>query len=134
LAGAQLKVHPYWKSESLRLVGIPDAALLTTLRVGILEFKDTPHKLTRGTKLQLAAYDLLAGELFPHQGRVVLFHDPQTGQTSQVPISDSMRQEVLNIRDDLDDMIHKESLPEPTPDVAKCVECEYRRSCSDVLL
>lgn len=134
LTDAKVEPHPYWRCESLRLAGIPDAALWSSLRLAVVEFKDTLHGLTRGTKLQLAAYELLAGELFRGYEKIVLFHDPRTGRTSQVSISHSMRQEVLNIRDQLDDMILSETMPDPTPDTAKCVECEYRRSCGDVLL
>ena len=134
LEDARLEPHPYWMSERFRLCGIPDAALVTQGKVGILEFKDSPRGLTHGTKLQIAAYVLLAGDLYPDCEIVPLFYDPLTGQSIKVRVLDQLKREVLDIRDALEEMISSETLPDPTPHTSKCTECEYRRSCGDVVL
>lgn len=134
LAQAELVCHPYWKSESLRLAGIPDAVLLAKNRVGVLEFKESPHGLTLGTELQLAVYTILAEELYPQRDVLALFHNPWTGRTTLVNVNESLKNQVLAIRNSLDELVLGERLPEPTRQKGKCVDCEYRRSCSDVLL
>lgn len=122
--------------------------ILTSSRLGLTGVVDevvtTPdgsqfpvdYKLAKAAqanyRLQLTAYALLLEESgAPHvqQGYVYLI-PPRRLIT--VPISEALRESVLKQVSEMQEMIARERMPEPTQARSRCTACEFRRFCNDI--
>jgi|SRR5271157_3083369 len=83
-------------------------------------------------KLQLAAYGLMLEEisgLFARRG--FLYSIPRR-KAEEVSIDKRIRDRLAVTLDAMHRMLRYEAMPDPTPQRAKCVACEFRRFCNDV--
>jgi len=56
-----------------------------------------------------------------------------TRRITAVPITETLRRKTLDAIYQIRHMLSYEQMPTPTPQRGKCVECEFRRFCADVL-
>ena len=61
-----------------------------------------------------------------------IYRIPGAGITT-VAITEALRLRTRQAADDIRGMIEHERMPAPTKQRGKCVECEFRRFCRDVL-
>jgi CRISPR-associated exonuclease Cas4 len=84
-------------------------------------------------QLQLAAYSLLLEEA---RGCIVrhgfLYHIPLR-RAERVTIGERLRRKLTIALGEMRAMVTTEKMPAPTPNLRKCVACEFRRFCNDVL-
>jgi CRISPR-associated exonuclease Cas4 len=98
-----------------------------------VDFKLSRHGAGAHFKLQLAAYALLLEEGWgaPVQ-RGALYLIP-TKEVLTVPITTRLRNTARQHLVEIRQMVEAQQMPAPTPQRGRCVNCEFRRFCNDVL-
>ena len=84
-------------------------------------------------KLQLAAYGLMLEEMSGITARRGFLYLIPLRKAVEVRFTKRLRQKLLDSLDAMQSMILTEAMPPPTPQRKKCVACEFRRFCNDVL-
>ena len=119
-------------SESLGLRGKIDMVILTPREVIPVEYK-----MAAGVglhhKYQLAAYAMLVEHALGGTVNRAFAYLTPAKEAREVPITPAMRAEVKKTLERLRASMRDERLPRPTPHRKRCVACEYRRFCGDVL-
>jgi len=83
-------------------------------------------------KLQLAAYGLMLEEVSGLTARRGFLYSIPRRKAEEVPFDKRMRDRLAATLDAMHRMLRYETMPDPTPQRAKCVACEFRRFCNDV--
>lgn len=123
-------------SQQLGMRGEVDMVIETT-ESGAPELIPVDFKLSkkvgRHFKLQLAAYALMLEETrgIPAQ-RAFLYLIPLK-QAKQVKITSALRRSLRRALQEMNAILHKERMPDPPRGRGKCVACEFRRFCNDVV-
>jgi len=119
-------------SERLGLRGEADLVITTAEEVIPVDYKfsaiDGPH-----FKMQLAAYGLLLEETRGARVRQGFLYLIPERRAERVPIDERLRAKTLAALEAMRRMLDTEKMPAPTPQLRKCVACEFRRFCNDVL-
>lgn len=98
-----------------------------------VDFKLSRRKPGRNFKLQLACYALLLEEAWNLPvARGVLYLIPRK-QAVPVPITTRLRNDARRLLGQIRTMVLTQHVPPPTKARSKCVNCEFRRFCNDVL-
>jgi CRISPR-associated exonuclease Cas4 len=124
-----LRLH----SPGRGLTGIVDMVLRDGRLYYPVEFKHSRRDGFHNHKLQLVAYAVLIEEVLGGTSPFGFIHNSWTGRTYQVEFTSSLRAEFEVALIALRKMIAEQRLPEPTPNRAKCRDCEFRNWCGDVL-
>ena len=127
------KFHIALHAESLGLSGVLDLLIETEGGAFPVEFKSTTQRLNLNAKYQLTAYALMVEECLGITVSQGFIYRISTGRITTVPISDVLRRRTLDAIGQIRRMLSDEWMPPPTPQRGKCVECEFRRFCADVL-
>ena len=120
-------------SSSLGLRGKVDLVVRRSDEVIPIEYKDSDGHVGRHFVLQLAAYGLLLEEATGLAARRGFLYFLPTRRTRQVELTDELKQTVRESIRAIREMIAHETMPEPTPRRERCVNCEFRRFCNDVV-
>ena len=127
------------QSERLGLTGRLDLAIVTPTRDDsqaegiVVEYKYTEQKAGGHFKVQLAAYALLLEEAWgvPVR-RGYIYSIPDKG-VELIAITPQLRKKVVQTVAEIRRIVEQEIMPEPTKGQARCVTCEFRRFCNDVV-
>ena len=119
-------------SAALGLRGKIDMVILTPRELVPVEYK-MAAAVGLQHKYQLTAYAMLAEHTFGGTVSRAFAYLTPAKEAREIPITAAMRAQVKKILAGLRDSIEKEILPCPTPHRGRCVGCEYRRFCGDVL-
>jgi CRISPR-associated exonuclease Cas4 len=136
LASGEREFNVALHSERLGLRGEVD--MVITLSEGISrEVIPVDYKLSRIAgphfKLQLAAYALLLEEARGCEvQRGFLYYIPLR-RAESVPMDRRVRGQLERALAEMRRTLEREEMPAPTPNLRKCVACEFRRFCNDVL-
>jgi CRISPR-associated exonuclease Cas4 len=84
-------------------------------------------------KLQLAAYGVLLEEMSGGTARRGFLYSIPLRKAEEVRLDRTIREKLLSSLDAMHRMLLRESMPEATRQRGKCVACEFRRFCNDVL-
>jgi CRISPR-associated exonuclease Cas4 len=84
-------------------------------------------------KLQLAAYGLMLEETSGLTARRGFLYSIPRRRAEEVLFDKRIRERLAATLDAMHRMLHYETMPDPTPQRAKCVACEFRRFCNDVV-
>lgn len=84
-------------------------------------------------KMQLMAYGLLLEEATGLPSRRGFLHLLPQRRREEVKFTQGLRQKVLQSLDEMHTMLYQEKMPEPTENRHKCLGCEFRRFCNDVI-
>lgn len=124
-------------SQKLPLVGQIDMVIETGAgghaHLIPVDFKLSRREPGRHFKLQLAAYALLLEENWGvpvERGAIYLI---PLKRVIDVPITPRLRKDVIAHLAEIRGMIEAEQMPAPTTQRSRCVNCEFRRFCNDVL-
>lgn len=98
-----------------------------------VDFKLSRRKPGRHFRLQLACYAMMLEEMTglpAPEGFLYLI--PQR-RAERVALTTRLRNEARRLLDEIRSMITAQRMPPPTPNRARCLDCEFRRFCNDVL-
>ncbi len=98
-----------------------------------VDFKLSRREPGRHFKLQLACYALLLEEAWGvpvTEGAIYLI---PLKKVIKVPITQRLRNDALRHLIEIRTLIADQRVPSPTSQRARCVNCEFRRFCNDVL-
>ena len=127
------KLHIALHAESLGLSGVLDLLIQTKDGAFPVEFKSTTQRLNLNAKYQLTAYALMVEECLGQSVSQGFIYRIPTQRITAVPISETLRRKTHQAIEQIRNMLSDEWMPPPTPQRGKCVECEFRRFCADVL-
>ena len=121
------------RSERLGLVGKLDMAVRLEREVVVVDYKLSPGAAGMHFKTQLAAYALLVEEAWglPVQ-RAFLYHLPDR-KAEEVMVTPMLRRRVGQAVEAIRAMVAAERMPPPPTNRARCLSCEFRRFCNDVV-
>ena len=120
------------RSEVLGLRGRIDMMILTPRETIPVEYKMAAG-IGLHHKYQLTAYAMLAEHTLRRTVSRAFVYLTPAKRAVEVPITAAMREHVRGILAGLRSSVEGERLPRPTPHRKRCVGCEYRRFCGDVL-
>ncbi len=84
-------------------------------------------------KLQLVAYGLMLEELSGRTARHGFLYSIPRRKADKVPLDQRMRGRLVAILDRMQRVLRYKFMPDPTPQRSKCIACEFRRFCNDVV-
>ena len=99
----------------------------------VVDYKLSEREAPANYKLQLAAYALLVEEVWGMPVRQgFLYHLPQR-RAEAVPLTLPLRRKVSATVTAIRHAILSEQMPSPPTALGKCISCEFRRFCNDVV-
>ncbi len=84
-------------------------------------------------KLQLMAYALMIEEMSGLTAKCGYLYFIPKRRSEEVKFTQRLREKLLATLESMHRMLHSEIMPEPTPNRNKCLACEFRRFCNDVM-
>ncbi len=84
-------------------------------------------------QMQLMAYGLLLEEQSGWTPRRGFLYEIERRKAEEVRFTPRLRQKLLHTLDEMQQMLWTERMPEPTSNRRKCLTCEFRRFCNDVI-
>ncbi|HEU5381285.1 MAG TPA: CRISPR-associated protein Cas4 [Ktedonobacteraceae bacterium] len=139
IESGELFFHLSLQSETLGLVGRVDLAIATPSRSDpqakgiIVEYKFSECQSAEHFRLQLAAYALLLEEAWNIPVEQGFLYSIPLRQAEAVPITPHLRRKAGHIVKQIRDLIEREIIPPPPSSQRRCVTCEFRRFCNDVV-
>jgi CRISPR-associated exonuclease Cas4 len=131
--------HVIIRSDALGLVGCMDMVIVTPSRASqnaeaiIVEYKYSEQKAGPHFKLQLAAYALLIEEAWKLPvTRGYIYSIPQR-KAEQISITPRLKKQVVQTTEAIRQSIAREVMPPPPSKLQRCLSCEFRRFCNDVV-
>ena|SRR5579862_5030706 len=119
-------------SRKLGLAGKLDLMIETHDACYPVDFKYTTGRPHHNHLLQLAGYALLLSEQFAKpvpSGFIFIITDEMTFRFA---MSENLLDEARAGLSAMQDMVQKETFPDPAAVRARCTDCEYRNFCADV--
>ena len=98
-----------------------------------MEYKLTEQKAGPHFKLQLAAYALLLEEAWGLPVKRAYLYSIAQRSADMIPITPHLRQKVVQTIQHIKHIVEQEVMPEPPASLRRCVTCEFRRFCNDVV-
>ncbi|MBN1148567.1 MAG: CRISPR-associated protein Cas4 [Anaerolineales bacterium] len=129
-------------SERLGMRGVVDMVVWVDVPIGPknaagLEVVPVDYKLSRTPgehfKLQLAAYAVMLEESSGGVARQGFLYMIPLRRAQAVRLDGRLRKQLFKALDEMHRMLAGEWMPDPTPRRGRCVSCEFRRFCNDVL-
>lgn len=155
---AQDRVEELEKRRSLREYGVAEGerhfnVALTSQRLGCVaqidlvveystdsgrrvlpvDFKMSRHEPGRHFKLQLACYAMLLEESWQAPAPAGIIYLIPLKRAVRVVLDRRLRLDAEKMLTAMRGMIEREIMPPPTAQRSRCVDCEFRRFCNDVL-
>ena len=120
-------------SEALGLFGVVDMVIETETELIPVDYKQA-KKIGSHFKLQLMAYGRLLETLHPHKAvnRGFLYLIPSR-QAIEVRFTPHLRRQLQKTCKQMTAIVTTQQMPEATKQNGRCVDCEFRRFCNDVL-
>jgi CRISPR-associated exonuclease Cas4 len=109
-----------WVEDSLRLRAVP------------VDYK-LSRKVGSHFKLQLAAYGVMLEETHPCEVSYGFLYLIPLRQARRVNLNNNIRRQLEKTLAAMHRMLDTETMPPPTRQRRKCVGCEFRRFCNDVI-
>jgi len=98
-----------------------------------VEYKHSRRQPGANWKRQLAAYGLMLEEAWGAPVRRGFFYSLITRRAEACPLTATLRKDVVALVEQMHTMIAREVMPPPPKRPSRCVDCEFRRFCNDVL-
>jgi CRISPR-associated exonuclease Cas4 len=131
--------HLALHSEELGLAARIDLTIVTPSRTApdaeaiVVEYKHSEQKAGAHFKLQLAAYALLLEEAWNIPVKRGFIYSIPLKQAEVVIITPSLRKKVVQTVNHIRQLVDHQAMPEPTTTQGRCITCEFRRFCNDVV-
>lgn len=98
-----------------------------------IEYKDSAGRFGKHFLVQLAAYGLLLEEATGLVARRGFLYFIPTRRSHPIELTTNLKETARAAIIGIQEMIARESMPEPTPWRERCQNCEFRRFCNDVI-
>lgn len=125
------------KSPRLGLSGRVDLVIRTTTSAGleaiVVDFKLSERNAGSHFKLQLAVYVLLVAEAWQVPVRRGFIYHIAERRAEPVPITAALLRKAETTIAAIHATIAGEAMPAPPANAARCVACEFRRFCTDMI-
>lgn len=131
--------HLALRSERLGLSGRVDLAIAVPNRSTpeaeaiVVEYKYSEQKAGPHFKLQLAAYALLVEEAWGLPVKRAFLYSIPLRRAEAITITPRLRASVIQTVESIHQCVAEEILPMPPSSQGRCVACEFRRFCNDVV-
>ncbi|MBV9691803.1 MAG: CRISPR-associated protein Cas4 [Ktedonobacteraceae bacterium] len=131
--------HVALQSETLGLSGRVDLAIAVPelhapgAEGVVVEYKLSEQKAGAHFKLQLAAYALLVEEAWHIPVKRGFLYSIPLRKAEAIPITTALRKKVTQATAHIKQIVEEERMPLPPPTQQRCVTCEFRRFCNDVV-
>jgi CRISPR-associated exonuclease Cas4 len=131
--------HLALQSTRLGLTGRVDLAIATPSRDApgaeaiVVEYKLSEQKAGSHFTLQLAAYALLLEEAWGLPVKRGYLYSIPLRRAEPVPITQHLRRKVTQTVVQIRQIVESEIMPSPPDSLRRCVTCEFRRFCNDVV-
>ncbi len=131
--------HLALQSEKLGLTGRIDLVIASPSRtadnaeISVVEYKYSEQKAGAHFKLQLAAYALLVEEAWQVSVKQGFIYSIPTKSVETIAITPHLRKKVVQTLTNIRQIVAQEILPPPPVAQGRCVTCEFRRFCNDVV-
>lgn len=124
-------------SERYGLRGKADMVIFIEDKISPKEIIPIDYKLSKKAgkhfKLQLLAYGLMLEDEYGVPATRGFLYFISQRKAQEIRFTSRLRQNFLKNLDNMLQILHSEKMPKPTPNRRKCVSCEFRRFCNDVL-
>jgi CRISPR-associated exonuclease Cas4 len=127
------------QSRKLGLTGRVDLAIATPSREAsgakaiVVEYKLSEQKAGSHFTLQLAAYALLIEEAWGLPVNQGFLYSIPLRKAEPVAITQHLRRKVIQTVAQIRQIVESEIMPSPPGSLRRCVTCEFRRFCNDVV-
>ncbi len=127
------------QSRKLGLTGRVDLAIATPSREApgakaiVVEYKLSEQKAGSHFLLQLAAYALLIEEAWGLPVDQGFLYSIPLRKAEPVAITQHLRRKVIQTVAQIRQIVESEIMPSPPGSLRRCVTCEFRRFCNDVV-
>ena len=127
------------QSTKLGLTGHVDLAIATPSRevpgaeAIVVEYKLSEQKAGSHFTLQLAAYALLLEEAWGLPVNRGFLYSIPLRKAESVAITQHLRRKVMQTVAQIRQIVESEIMPSPPSSLRRCVTCEFRRFCNDVV-
>ncbi len=125
------------RSERLGLSGRIDLAIRVPTGQGdegiVVDYKLSERDASANYKLQLAAYALMLEEAWGVPVRRGFVYHIAEKRAEAIAITPALRHKVETTAQAIHAMIATQRMPEPPATASKCVACEFRRFCNDMV-
>jgi CRISPR-associated exonuclease Cas4 len=131
--------HLALQSTRLGLTGRVDLAIATPTRDApgaeaiVVEYKLSEQKAGSHFTLQLAAYALLLEEAWGLPVKRGYLYSIPLRRAEPVSITQHLRRKVTQTVVQIRQIVESEIMPSPPDSLRRCVTCEFRRFCNDVV-
>jgi CRISPR-associated exonuclease Cas4 len=131
--------HLALQSETLGLSGRVDLAIALPMldapgaEGAVIEYKLSEQKAGAHFKLQLAAYALLLEEAWHIPVKRGFLYSIPLRKAEAIPITVPLRKKVTQAIAHIKQIVEEEHMPPPPSTQHRCVTCEFRRFCNDVV-
>jgi CRISPR-associated exonuclease Cas4 len=131
--------HLALQSTRLGLTGRVDLAIATPSRDApgaeaiVVEYKLSEQKAGSHFILQLAAYALLLEEAWGLPVKHGYLYSIPLRKAEPIPITQHLRRKVTQTVTQIRQIVQSEIMPPPPDSLRRCVTCEFRRFCNDVV-
>lgn len=132
-------LHLPLQSTRLGLTGRVDLAIAAPSRAAdgaeavVVEYKLTEQRAGVHFKLQLVAYALLLEEAWGLPVKRAFLYSIAQRSAELIPVTPHLRQKVVQATAQIRHMVEQEVMPAPPDSLRRCVTCEFRRFCNDVI-
>jgi CRISPR-associated exonuclease Cas4 len=131
--------HLALQSPNLALTGKVDLAIAVPSRDAthaeaiVVEYKHSEYKAGPHFALQLAAYAMLIEEAWKIPVKQGFLYSIPRKRAEPVPITPHLRKKVTQTVKQIKQIVEREIMPPPPTSQRRCVTCEFRRFCNDVV-
>jgi len=134
IADKNTLVNVFLVSEELGLSGIADIIKINGNEATVLEAKLSKFgkKIDEHHKIQLAAYKLLVENVLKLKVKCTGVYYIDEDQVIWIRLDKRHEQKVLETIKHIREIIQHETIPNPTPNIAKCDDCEYYIYCQRI--
>jgi len=131
--------HLALQSTKLGLTGRVDLAIATPSREAqnaqgiVVEYKLSEQKAGAHFVLQLAAYALLLEEAWGLPVNQGFLYSIPLRRAEPIAMTEHLKRKVRQTVGQIQQVIDREIIPPPPTSLRRCVTCEFRRFCNDVV-
>jgi CRISPR-associated exonuclease Cas4 len=120
-------------SDTRGLSGVVDVVVETAEEVIPVDYKASTRRPGAHFRLQLAAYGVLCEEAWGKPARRGFLYLLPLRRAEEVHLTRALRGRMEQAVRAVRRVIETEALPAPAKGRARCLECEFRRFCNDVV-
>lgn len=125
--------HVPLHSARLGLSGLLDMLVVTEDgQYFPVEFKETTGKVGMNHRYQLAGYAVLIEDVYNVEVSTGFIYRIPLKRVTAVRLTAALKRKARAALAEMRAMLDTERMPPPPPQRGKCVDCEFRRFCSDV--